>query len=403
MRLTCNRYERTYAKALDISTFATVSHVTKMNQILERIYTIPNATGRYAAMEGLRAYAAMQIFLVHYFDAFSRTVLGVDLNTQLITTVNDPLNGLVFYLFASHYGVDLFFFLSGYLIYRIVSRSGFSYSGFARGRLWRIYPAFVVSLLVWAYIRIGIHNAYPFDLQQLMGNLFFLNAIPGLGVTPFNAVTWSLFYEFVFYLLFPLILLMPFRQGRLGAGHVVVFGILFVWMAVYLNPFFIRFMMFFGGGFMASLGALYLTRLARRVPDILVIACYLASTAWFSFQLSYQYFIPIFLVTTFFLVLKVIYGSGFLNHLFQVRWLRYLGNISYSFYLMHGLAIELVMGHVAKSLVHYGTGIYLVATFAMAFVLAVVFSTILFLLTEKPYFTRKKHQCSPSMEIRATA
>jgi peptidoglycan/LPS O-acetylase OafA/YrhL len=354
-------------------------------------------------MEGLRAYAALLIFIVHYFDTFSRSILGIDLNTQTLGSVQDPVTGAVFYLFASHYGVDLFFFLSGFLIYRIVSRSGFSYPVFVKRRLLRIYPTFLASLFVWACVRIPIHHAYPFDLTQLLGNLMFLNAIPALGITPYNAVTWSLFYEFVFYLLFPAILLLPGHKRSLGPWHVIGFGILFIYVAMNINPYLIRFMMFFGGALMASLRPKQLAGLALRIPDSLVIVCYLASTAWFSFLLSYQKFIPVFLVTSFLLVLKVLYGNGLLNRIFMLRWFRYLGNISYSFYLLHGLAIELVMGHLAKYFMELGMTAYLVFTFGLALLLAVVFSTVLFLLTEKPYFTRKQHDFSAREGVGATA
>lgn len=374
-----------------------------MKQFIDRIYTLPNTASRFTAMEGLRAYAALLIFLVHYFDNFSRNILGIDLNSHNLGSVEDPVSGMVFYLFASHYGVDLFFFLSGFLIYRIVSRASFSYPEFVKGRLLRIYPTFLVSLFVWACVRIVIHHAYPFDLSQLLGNLLFLNAIPSLGVTPYNAVTWSLFYEFVFYLLFPAILLLPGPNSHQGPWHVIGFGIVFVWAAVNLNPFFIRFMMFFGGALMASLGYRQLTGLAKRIPDSLVIGCYLSSTLWFSFLLGYQNFIPVFLVTSFLLILKVLYGTGFLNRMFQNCWLRYLGNISYSFYLMHGLAIELVTGHLAKGLVEYGIAVYLVVTFGLALLLAVVFSTALFLLTEKPYFSRRQQHHMRREEAGATA
>jgi len=374
-----------------------------MKQFLDRIYTLPNATNRFTAMEGLRAYAALLIFLVHYFDTYSRNVLGIDLNIQALSSVQDPVTGMVFYLFASHYGVDLFFFLSGFLIYRIVSRTGFSYPNFVKGRLLRIYPTFLISLFIWACVRIVIHHAYPFDFPQLLGNLLFLNAIPSLGVTPYNAVTWSLFYEFVFYLLFPAILLLPGYKRSPGPWHVIGLGIVFMWVAMNLNPFFIRFMMFFGGTLMASLSAKQLTEIAHRIPDSLVIGCYLASTLWFSFLLSYQNFIPVFLVTSFLLVLKVLYGDGFLNRLFRIRWFRYLGNISYSFYLMHGLAIELVMGHLAEGFVEFGIAVYLVATFGLALLLAVALSTVLFLLTEKPYFTRKQPHYPVRERVGATA
>jgi exopolysaccharide production protein ExoZ len=371
-----------------------------MNKLLERIYTLPNASGRFAAMEGLRAYAALLIFLVHYFDAFSRSQLGIDLNTQLITSVHDPLNGLVFYLFASHYGVDIFFFLSGFLICRIIARRGFSYFSFVKARLLRVYPTFLVSFLVWLYVRIVLQS-YPFEMSQFIGNLFFLNAVPAIGVRPYNAATWSLFYEFVFYLSFPLILLLRPRTEIIPPRQVLIFGMLFMIVAVNLAPAFIRFAMFFGGALMACFSHRQLTAIASRIPDAIALLVYSGSTLWFANQLSYSHFIPFFVVTTFLLVLKILYGDGFLNRLFRVKWLRYLGNMSYSFYLMHGLALEIIMVNLSPRFSGMGKLMFLATTFSAALLLGVVLSTILFLLTEKPYFSRKRCRAQVRDEVPA--
>ena len=373
------------------SKFTAYNWTGSLSSLADRIYTLPNESSRFTSMEGLRAYAAFLVFLVHYFDVFARNILGIDPNTVHLGEAPDIVTGVVIYLFASHYGVDIFFFLSGFLICRIIARGGFSYSSYAKGRMLRVYPAFLVSFLVWLYIRIVLQN-YPYDVSQFFGNLFFLNAVPATGVQPYNAVTWSLFYEFVFYLTFPLILFLKTPTARISPWQVLGFGVLFMIVVLSLEPSFIRFMMFFSGAFMASFQRKQLTALAGRIPDAIVLLAYFASTLWFAQQLSYTYFIPVFLVTTFLLVLKVLYGDGFLNTIFQAKWLRYMGNISYSFYLMHGLAIELIMVTLSPVFSGMGQGIYFATTFCAALLLGIVFSTLLFLLTEKPYFTRKRNR-----------
>jgi len=253
-----------------------------MLKFIERIYTLPNESQRFTAMEGLRAYAAFLIFLVHYFDVYGRNALGVDLNTIRFGEEQEVVTSIAFYLFASHYGVDIFFFLSGFLIYRIIKNHHFSYVNFVTSRLLRVYPTFLMSFLVWAYIRIMLQG-YPFELPQFVGNLFFLNAVPILNVQPYNTVTWSLFYEFVFYLAFPALLLLRTRAGRSGPWHVLGFGMLFMLAVLNVGPFFIRFLMFFGGALMACLRREQLVALALRMPDSGVLVGYLASTWWFAY------------------------------------------------------------------------------------------------------------------------
>jgi peptidoglycan/LPS O-acetylase OafA/YrhL len=355
-------------------------------RVATRIYGVPDAGGRMEPLEGLRAYAAFLIFLVHYADSYAGRVLGVDLNALRLTAVPDVHTGLIYYLFASHYGVDVFFFLSGLLICRIVARPSFGYGHFILHRLARIYPAALIALVVWAYVRIAVQGRYPLDIRQFLGNLLFLNAIPQLEIRPYNTVTWSLFFEFAFYLSFPLVLWFGGRR-RVTPWRIVLFALLVLPPVVLAeDAFFIRFLMFFGGAFMGVLPQATLRRLAARVPDTAAIAFYVSSTILFAQLLGYAYFIPVFAVTTFTVILKMLHGDGVLRRVFSWTPLRYLGNVSYSFFLVHGLAIELVMSGYGRASGNAGAW-SLAGTFAAALFLSTVLATALFIVAEKPYFT----------------
>jgi exopolysaccharide production protein ExoZ len=367
------------------------------------IFELPAAGNRFAAVEGFRAYAAFLIFLVHYCDSYATRILGIDPNSLRLSTVPDIWTGMVYYFFASHYGVDVFFFLSGFLICRMLLRPAFNYRGFVLHRIARIYPAFAISLLVWAYIGIAVQHRYLLDIAQFAGNLLFLNAVPGLGVKPYNTVTWSLFFEFVFYLTFPSILWFGNRSRRVTAGRIVVFAVLFMALALQVGAFFIRFLMFFGGAILAALPDDTLLRLARRVPDGLAVALYLATTALFAQLLEYTYFIPVFVVATFFVVLKVTHGESVLRRVFAWTPLRYLGNVSYSFYLMHGLGVELAMNFCGDTFIGLGGPVYLVATLTTSLVIGLTLATVLFVVAEKPYFTWRRVGHVPVSEGVTTA
>lgn len=90
-----------------------------------------------------------------------------------------------------------------------------------------------------------------------------------------------------------------------------------------------------------------LEALAARIPDLWVFALYLASTAFFATRPDIRVFTSIFLVTGTALVLKVLFGTGPLHRFFEQRFLRYMGNISYSFYLAHPFAVGVVF-HFAR-------------------------------------------------------
>lgn len=354
--------------------------------ILATIYELPNSPVRYAPMEGLRAYAALLIFAVHYFDAFARLFLGVDLNELRLASAPTAASALSYYLFASHYGVDLFFVLSGFLICRMVGSARFGYGRFLLRRVTRIYPAFLLALLVWAWVRIGVQGWYGFDALQFAGNLLFLNAVPALGIAPYAAVTWSLFHEFLFYLTFPLVMLIA-GGGRPRPLQVALAGMLSV-AVLYplLGEFALRFGMLFVGALIACADDERLRRLAAALPLPLVLVAYLGSTLYFAQVLSYATFIPLFAVTAAMFVVKVMFGSGLLTRFFASTPLRYLGNVSYSFYLIHPLAVEMVMVPAAPGLAQLGPLGALALTLPLSLLLAVLLATLVFLLMERPYF-----------------
>jgi exopolysaccharide production protein ExoZ len=367
-----------------------------IRRLAASLYELPATEGHLAALAGFRAYAAFLIFLVHYCDSYATRILGVDPNSLRLSTVPDVRTGLIYYFFASHYGVDLFFFLSGFLICRMLLRPDFDYRRFVVGRIARIYPAFALSLVVWACMRIAVQQWYSLDPAQLAGNLLFLNAVPTLGVKPYNVVTWSLFFELVFYLTFPVILWGARRSHRVTPARIAVFAAVFMPLVLQMGGFFVRFLMFFGGAFLAVLPESTLHALARRVGDGAAVALYLLSTMLFAQWLTYECFIPIFVVTTTLVVVKVIHGEGVLPRWFARPSFRYFGNISYSFYLMHGLGIEVTMNFYGEEFLHLGGPLYLITTFATSLAIGLVSATALFVIAERPYFTWRavRHRAS---------
>ena len=360
-----------------------------MGNVLQRIYEIPGGGSRFRSMEGLRAYAALLVFCVHYFDAYIRQVYDQDPNELLLSQTSDPGLMVSFYLFASHYGVDIFFFLSGFLVCRMLARPGFQLQSFLAHRLMRIYPAALLALLAWAYLRIDIQGWYSFDVQQFTGNLLFLNALPQLDIKPYAMITWSLFYELLFYMTFPLILLVPGGDRRITPLKVILFALVYMWLITQLQGMFVRFWMFFAGALMATLSVEYLKRLSARIPTWVVVTAFLGSTLLFGETLRYDYFIPVFAFTTFFFVVNVLFADGVLYRIFSVTPLRYLGNISFSFYLVHGFAIEIIMYSQRDIFAGLEGILFLLATMLPSLALSVLFATVLFVLAERPYFYLK--------------
>lgn len=148
-------------------------------------------------------------------------------------------------------GVDVFFAISGYLIFRTFSRDMAqaarpvaALGPFLKRRFLRLFPAVlfwvVMSVLLAAFAVAAPYSAiWPIIKSGLAGltgwsNLYYVLCVPdyaACGNADFNGVTWSLSAEWQFYLSLSLAMLL---LGRYWAVAMLV-GIA-VWMATYPAP-----------------------------------------------------------------------------------------------------------------------------------------------------------------------
>lgn len=349
---------------------------------------------RLLPMEGLRGFAVLLVFWVHFSGTLGVGALGLDLDNLPFHETPGVWRKLLAWLFASHHGVYLFFLLSGFLICRmVITNPRFTYGRFLWGRVLRIYPAFLVALglcLAWQ-----VYGPIPgkIEIDTLLANLFFLNGLPPMKVHGYNHVTWSLFMEFVFYLVFPVLLLLrPLGMFRdkwilLATAFVLVYGSR---VTGYTDA---AYLLFFSGAFIAQFRDEDLRRFAAGLPDGFVLAAFLFVTTgramkWF----DYHSFILLFVVAAAVLVIQACYGQGLIRRIFEWAPLRFLGNISYSFYLIHSLVLSAVAywfwnGELRAFADKSAALAFLLLSLAMATMLA----ALMFLIFERPYFARRGH------------
>jgi peptidoglycan/LPS O-acetylase OafA/YrhL len=169
------------------------------------------------ALEALRGLAALYVFVHHLH--FS------------------PNKGIGSLLYFGQEAVVLFFLLSGFVIHLSVSgKGGSSASSYIRSRARRIFPVFMVALLI-SYFSACIiaEKVLPIRPVELTGNLLMLqdakNLKPGVLFQPYygNSPLWSLSYEWWFYIAFvPLFLWRVVKESHqlpLAVGF-SVFGFL---------------------------------------------------------------------------------------------------------------------------------------------------------------------------------
>jgi peptidoglycan/LPS O-acetylase OafA/YrhL len=184
----------------------------------------------FLLLDVLRGPAAILVFAEHWRNLFFKDFPDL---------VAPGLAIKLFYLFsgAGHEAVMIFFVLSGCVIAHVTSgmvRQGrWSWSAYLSARLTRLWVVLLPALVLTAiWDRLGIFLsqgketiyagdyghvlnapvAESLNLNAFLGNLFFLQKIlvPPYGS---NGPLWSISYEFVYYLVFPLIFL-GFPQAR---------------------------------------------------------------------------------------------------------------------------------------------------------------------------------------------
>lgn len=147
---------------------------------------------RLTTLPGLRAFASLTVFMDHSLLPLP----GV--NPFADVAFGDTFEAV--FRVAAFGCVSFFFVLSGFLLTWLAKPTD-SYRGFLRRRLVRIYPGHLVTLLI-CLLGTGA------TLWQLLPNIFLVQSwVPRYEIwAALNGSTWSLACEIPFYLLFPVIL-----------------------------------------------------------------------------------------------------------------------------------------------------------------------------------------------------
>jgi peptidoglycan/LPS O-acetylase OafA/YrhL len=179
-------------------------------------------------LEAVRGGAALYVFLGHFLI---QQFLDI---TNLVS---------IFFRFGQE-AVILFFLMSGFVIELSYKKKQISFLKYFKKRFFRIYPLFLISiLLVLVYKILG---GLAVETETLFGNLFMLQDMsslkPGTIVGTYgNSALWSLSYEWWFYMLF--IPISSFKNKNLVAVIVVVISTLLYF--IYPIQIF-RWLMYFG-------------------------------------------------------------------------------------------------------------------------------------------------------------
>ena len=298
---------------------------------------------RLRNLTGIRGLAALWVALLHFQSNPAGAQLGLG-----------PVLG------GGAVGVDIFFVLSGFILslkYLPQMALGWNRSSFWEflvKRFARIYPLHLFTFLaiaaLWlAAAHTGYESQSPVDHDgwSAICNLLLIHAWGILPRLSWNAPSWSVSAEWLAYIaLFPLCGLVLQRwswRGVLALTAILWFGFVSYVYVVHDGALVdvttdgaLRILPEFLGGYL--IGRLVL----QRGPIKHAAACLLAAMAGLAVALLFPQALLLLLPAILLMMAGLHAGGPIINRLFGSRVMVFLGEISYSIYMLHGFALILV-------------------------------------------------------------
>jgi peptidoglycan/LPS O-acetylase OafA/YrhL len=333
--------------------------------------------GRFVAIDGIRGYLAFGVYVHHCLVTWIYLVQG-----RWIPLSRNFENQL------GKTSVAIFFMITAFLFWgRAVARSSVDSKSFFISRIFRIYPLYLFVLLLIClavgfksgWVALESHTRIAGEIGKwLILRTPIINRYADTKIVV-AGVTWTLLYEAWFYLSLPLLAAVVLQKISLWKKILA--------LAVIAALFWINHLEFpiaatFLGGFIAVYWRISPKRIQlakQKSAALLAIACLLVVVTFL-----YDPFNPLglLLLAIFFAVI----ASG--NTLFGVLKMPaalWLGEISYSIYLCHGVILWIIMQNILPMFpgFHPTNTMFVLCSIAIT-PLVILFSSASYLLLEKP-------------------
>jgi len=271
--------------------------------------------GRYTFIDGLRGLACMAVVLFHALRGNHIDIVSTDIVALIV---------------LGEAGVVIFFVVSGFVIMHSLFKVDLDMRGvwrFALRRSIRLDPPYWAAIVLVMGFSVIANAVVPgrvgrdYSVEQVAAHGLYLQEI--LGYEHINPVFWTLCYEIQFYVVLALLL-----ASRSVALIAIVYVVSLAWplgLLPEVRGLFVNLIY----SFLLGVGAYYSWRVPRARPWFVIYAGIVLVGA----ILHADLFALVSGATALLLVSVAIAGQ--LGHLFNWRWLQFLGMISYSLYLTH--------------------------------------------------------------------
>lgn len=291
--------------------------------------------GRIEELESLRGIASLLVVFYHIPKWNALLNIGIINNGYLM--------------------VELFFVLSGFVIYNAYANKISTVNDLMRFqflRLGRLYPVHLLFLMAYflievakyfAEIKFGISspNTQPFkenSLTAFFQQIFLLQSIGPTGnATTYNGPAWSISSEFFTYLLFGIILLLA-RKNKNAIFLIISLISLFMLATemTYGTEYLIR---CFAGFFIGCLTAFITKKISFSFPSFTLPLIFLFIIFFLQFKTTGNLDLITYFLTALLIAFLTKSKSGFLKDILRRKIFIWLGSISYAMYMSHALII----------------------------------------------------------------
>lgn len=346
--------------------------------------TKPLQHKRESELDALRGIAALLVLLFHYSG-----LPGFDLS----------------FLLRGVTGVDLFFIISGYVIFMTLNKTNRS-KDFIVSRLSRLYPSYLTAILIVVLMTVYIsHEQFP-SARVLAGNVTMMQ--PFFMVPYLDDVYWTLTVELQFYVL----MLLLYVTGKLQKIEMIGLVLVLTILAYHLvsvtysttSKFYIWPHSFFPliNHFPLFLAGIFFYKMKKSGSSIYrhaaIIVCFVSSIVLFQHAGKSHYFIGI----VDYAAMLLIYFAAFYCFIFgslkfiAVKPLLFLGSISYCIYLIH-----LTPGYILFNILSESFQWNRIVSTLFTITLVIAVATLVTYAIERPVirFLRKKLTPKPAAVV----
>ncbi len=295
-------------------------------------------TNKLVGIDILRIFCAFSVLVYHYQHFYYSSVKP----PRFLTSSQPLYDQLKFVYEYGHYGVQVFWCISGFVFYttyldRIKTKS-MPLAKYVLWRVSRLYPLHFVTLLIvgllqsiyhWQneqYFVYQLNDMRHFLLQLVMGSHWGLQR-----GTSYNGPIWSVSVEIIVYMIFYATIYAGLRTWVVNLLYIFVS---LVCLKLHLFSSVMECIAYFFAGGMAALSVRRDNNqpLVRTLPFVLY-ALAAESIVWLAYVRSSPYFISLLLITNIPLLLRYLSFVHFSSNLEKV--ISTLSSCTYSTYLLH--------------------------------------------------------------------